>query len=285
MLTAGDIEFEPALSPKVLSLSTSIAVMQSGDQAFNTEILREVMRVVTDRIDMNPGNWWLIEDVAALYVKYRNEAKKRRAEATILAPLNLTMDNYLGEINKLSDQNAETLMRDLINFEVPHTSVIITGVDPSGAHIYVIDDGEVSCNDVVGFAAIGIGARHAESQFMLARHAWNSPLADSALLAYIAKKRSEIAPGVGKATDMFSAGRQLGTLSTLSEEAMTAFERIYQNLREKEEVSLNEARKEANDFVNKATQMAAERAGQQEPGREGEALAIEHKTDTDGKAD
>jgi hypothetical protein len=75
MLTSGDIEFEPSAGPKVLQLSSSIAVMQSGDQAFNTEILTGVLRVVTERIAQNPEDWWLVEDVAKLYVQYRNEAK------------------------------------------------------------------------------------------------------------------------------------------------------------------------------------------------------------------
>jgi hypothetical protein len=284
MLTSGDIEFEPSAGPKVLQLSSSIAVMQSGDQAFNTEILTGVLRVVTERIAQNPEDWWLVEDVAKLYVQYRNEAKKLRAEATILAPLNLTMDNYLNEIHKLHSQNAETLMRDLIIAEVPYTSVIITGIDRYGAHIYVVDDGHISCNDVVGFAAIGSGAHHAESQLMLARHSWNSPFVDTALLAYIAKKRSEVAPGVGQATDMFSGGPALGTLRSLSDEAMAHFEKIYQKLREKEDRCRDEARQEANDFVNDAAARAAERAQQQQPSSEGEALALERKPNTGGEA-
>jgi hypothetical protein len=106
---------------------------------------------------------------------------------------------------------------------------------------------------------------------MMAKHAWNSPLVDTALLAYIAKKRSEIAPGVGEATDMFTVGPRLGTLSVLPENTMNAFDRIYQNLRQREEQSRNEARREANDFVAQAATEAAERAnGQQEPVVKGE---------------
>jgi hypothetical protein len=284
MLTSGDIQFEPTAGPKVLLLSTSIAVMQSGDQAFNSEILRDLVRIVTERINQNPTDWWLIEDIVKLYVKCRNDAKRLRAEAAILAPLNLTIDNYLSEIHKLDSRNAETLLRDLITFEVPHTSVIVTGIDPYGAHIYVVDDGDVSCNDIVGFAAIGSGFRHAVSQLMLARHSWNSPFVDTALLAYIAKKRSEVAPGVGEATDMFSAGPALGTLRSLSEEAMARFERIYKELREKEDRCRDEARQEANDFVNEAAARAAERAQRQEPGSEGETLALENKPSADGEA-
>jgi hypothetical protein len=145
------------------------------------------------------------------------------------------------------------LIRDLINFEIPYTSVIFAGVEPLGAHIY-IDDGNVRCNDVIGFAAVGIGARHAESQFMLARHAYNSPLVDTALLTYIAKKRSEIAPGGGEATDMFTAGPQLGSLVLLQPELIAGFD---QNLKSKEEQSHDDARKEANDLAARIASEAA----------------------------
>ena len=270
MLTSGDIQFEPSSTTKMTALSNSIAIMASGDAAFHTEIMREIHPIIAGRIEENPAEWWLVKDVADLYVKYRNAAKLKRAESALLAPLGLTVDNYREEINKFNDAAAEQIMRDLIQFEVPYTAVIITGVDPLGAHIYVVDDGNVSCNDVIGFAAVGIGARHAESQFMLAKHAWNSPLVDTALLAYIAKKRSEIAPGVGEATDMFTIGPAAGSLAALPETTIDGFEQIYRNLRDKEEKARDDARREANDFVTKAAAAAAEQAkGHQEPAIEG----------------
>src|SRR4029077_10162824 len=52
--------------------------------------------------------------------------------------------------------------------------------------------------------AIGSGLEHAESQFMLGEHTRDASLEDTVLLSYVAKKRSEISPGVGKKhTDMF----------------------------------------------------------------------------------
>src|SRR5215207_7140862 len=69
--------------------------------------------------------------------------------------------------------------------------------------IFVVRDGYLSCEDVVGFASVGSGSRHAESQMMLARHAWNADLDPTLLTTYLAKKRAEVAPGVGTETDMF----------------------------------------------------------------------------------
>jgi hypothetical protein len=96
-------------------------------------------------------------------------------------------------------------------FALPEVSTIFAGLDTSGAHIYSVRyDGILNCHDAVGFAAIGAGARHASSQFMLAKHGLTKPLADTLRLTYFAKKRSEVAPGVGEQTDMCLIGSQLG---------------------------------------------------------------------------
>jgi len=223
MLSSSDIQFEPPISSKTAPLTNSIAVMQAGDAAFHAEIVGEVAPIVLDRVQKDPGNWWVVKDVAELYVSHRNEIKRKRAESALLTPLGLTSDSFRRLQKELNDGVAEQLTRDLINYQVPHVSVLVVGIDPQGPHIYVVDDDEIRCNDFIGFAAIGIGTRHAGSQFMLGRHSWNSPVVDTALLTYIAKKRSEIAPGVGEGTDMFTIGPSLGSLSTLTPEMIDGF--------------------------------------------------------------
>src|SRR5262249_30860575 len=149
MLTSGDIQFDPSATSKLLMVSTSIAVMQSGDASFNTEILLDVLRITQKRIIEEPANWWLAKEVADLYVNCRNSLKRKKSEAALLEPLGLTFDNYRDEIHKFKDEDAGELVRDLVNYDVPYTSVIVTGVDPTGAHIYVVDDGAVRCNDAI----------------------------------------------------------------------------------------------------------------------------------------
>src|SRR6266446_8708177 len=99
---------------------------------------------------------------------------------------------------------------------------LIMGVDNIGdevsPHIYTIHNTHISCDDRIGFSAIGSGSRHAESQFMLARHAWNRDTAETLLLTYSAKKDSEIAPGVGEETDLFMIGPAFGSTTILRDE-------------------------------------------------------------------
>jgi len=249
MLTSGDIQFEPSLISKFTQITTSLGILQAGDAAFHSEIMWGVVAEVQERITAHPQDWWLASDISDLYVKHRTAIKRKRAQAAILSPLGLTIEGFLTNQNQFKDDIADQITRDIINYEVPDVSVLVVGIDPKGPHIYVVDNGEISCNDVIGFAAIGIGARHAESQFMLGKHSWQLPLADTALLTYAAKKRSEIAPGVGKATDMFTAGPGLGSLEVVGQDVVDRLDTAYRRMKRREERCQQDAQKEVNAYV------------------------------------
>src|SRR5262249_10374624 len=146
-------------------------------------------------------------------------------------------------------------------FSMPRISAIFAGADTDGMHIYVVQDGEANsleanCVDSVGFAAIGIGRRHASSQFMFARHAWNAPVADTVLLTYYAKKKSEVAPGVGIGTDMMMVDG-LGGLTTLKTEVLDKLDVEYNNIVTAETAAFVKARGEMSRYVEELNRQAA----------------------------
>jgi hypothetical protein len=51
------------------------------------------------------------------------------------------------------------------NDEAPNVQAIVIGNDPDGGHVFICHNGEVTCEDGVGFASIGIGYAHANSQY------------------------------------------------------------------------------------------------------------------------
>jgi hypothetical protein len=163
------------------------------------------------------------------------------------------------------------ISQDLINFEIPDVSVIIMGIDKIGdnilPHIYTINDNDIRCDDLIGFSAIGSGARHAESQFMLDRHAWNREVAETLLLTYSAKKASEIAPGVGAESDMFMIGPGLGQLVVIRDEAMTKLKNEYEKLKKKTLRAQNATKAEMKRYVDELGEQAA--TGQAEQPVEG----------------
>jgi len=266
MVTAGDIQFEPPAT-KIFPLTTSIVAMTSDeDAALHAEILQDLTSDVADRVAKAPSTWLEVEFVTELYLKHRNEAKRRRAERDVLFPLGLDSQTFINKQNTTSASFIRQITSELVNYKLPGMSVIFCGADPKGQHIYVVHDNDIGCYDDIGFASIGIGARHANSQFMFQGHNPNSPLAETLLLAYIAKKRAEVAPGVGTETDIFFVGPALGSYSpTLHEELRKKLQVEYGKILNNEKQAHKRARSEMNIYVKKIQEDAAAAAAATAP--------------------
>lgn len=255
MLTSGDIEFEPQ-QPKIIPLSNSIAVMIAGDSAMQAEIIKDVENEVIERINAEPNNWWKVKDVAELYCKYYNKARLKRVESNILSPLGLDKNSFISRQKEMDSNFISQIVTEMINFALPDIASIFVGIDDSGPHIYLAKDGDISCQDNVGFASIGVGAWHANSQMMFAGHNRRNPLPETLLLVYSAKKRAEVAPGVGQATDMFTIGPTLGSFAPIGDSVLKKLEQIH-----KEEISRLKqanlrARKSMNEYVEEIAKAA-----------------------------
>jgi hypothetical protein len=250
MLTSGDVEFEPNSRRKIFAITKSIVLMTSGDASFQSAILRALTHHVAEEVRATPGEWMRVEDVVTRYVRLWTEAKAKRAEAALLWPLNLDRATFNTTQRLMDPHLVEQLTMKLVNYEVPYTQALIAGNDREGTHIQRVEDGEVSSLSTVGFGAIGKGARHAEFQFMLARHSWDAALADTLLLTYIAKRRAQIAPGVGAATDL-CAIIGLGGYADIRSEIRDALEVEYARIVDSENVAMANARENVARFLDK----------------------------------
>jgi 20S proteasome alpha/beta subunit len=243
MITAGDVQFQPQQT-KIIPLSSSIVVTVAGDYALQVEIFQNVRSDVDRRIQNEPDNWWKVSDVADLYSHYYKQVKLKRAETAILAPLGLNNDTWISKQAQMAPQLITQIATELLNFEIPVVETIFAGIDTTGAHIYVADKGSLTCHDGVGFAAIGAGYWHADSQFMFAGHTRQRQLPETLLLTYSAKKRAEVAPGVGEATDMFMVSG-LGSYTAIGDHVLDELEKIYKTTQQ----SYAESDKQANQQI------------------------------------
>ena len=237
--------------------------MTSGDSAFQAEILQRLYKKVAAKIKANPSEWVKVENVAYLYAETRNEIRARRAENSILLPLGLTQDSFLSRQNEMSCDFIASVSKELLKFDVPDVSIIISGIDSAGPHIFMVQNDNVFCMDTIGFASIGIGARHASSQLMLAGITSYTPIPEALFLTYIAKKRSEVSPGVGDETDMFIIGPNLGTYNSLNIDHISKLETEYKNLSKGENLVFGKAKEEITNYVIEITGNAVQK--QQEP--------------------
>ena len=262
MLTAGDVQFEPP-QQKIFYLTSAIAIMTAGDSAMQAEIIQDVASDVNRRIAAEPDNWWLVRDVAGLYSNYYNRVRLKKAENDVLVPLGLNADTYISRQSEMSDTFIRQVASELYSFDAPHVAAIITGLDPTGAHIYVAHDANLSCVDNVAFASVGIGSGHASSQFMFAAHTKRRPLPETLLLTYSAKKRAEVAPGVGEATDMFIIGPRLGTSISVPTFLLELLEETYQEAREEQRKLVQKSEGKISAFFKETLERAAAAAKEQ----------------------
>jgi hypothetical protein len=116
-------------------------------------------------------------------------------------------------------------------------------------HLYATEKDTLTNFTSVGFAAIGIGKSHAESQFMFSGHWPLKPFDETVLLSYAAKKRAEVAPGVGKATDMVVIGPMLGFSIKVEDEHIVELDRIYQKSRRSDDRAVKIAQSETKEFI------------------------------------
>jgi len=115
----------------------------------------------------------------------------------------------------------------MIKFNFQGASTIISGIDADGPHIYTVTNEEVVCNDNIGFSVIGSGYWHSASHFMFSGHTKLSPGPRVLLTAHQAKRKAEVAPGVGRETDMFLIGPQLGSFKWIEKEWIEQLDKIF----------------------------------------------------------
>lgn len=181
MLTAGDVEFEPGQA-KFWGFSTSIVALISGDTTIQAEIFNQVHKETQNWINADPAIWINVRDVALLYVQKYRELRRQWAEAAILHPLGLDIQSFLANQATMERELVGKIADKLTEYEFPSVlETIFMGMDNDGPlslkgeklnypQLFVTEYDRLSCLNTVGFAAIGSGKSHAESQFMFSGH-------------------------------------------------------------------------------------------------------------------
>jgi len=228
MITAVDFEYERPQS-KISRITPYIVALTAGDDAIQATVLNRTESHFNKEMAGDP-RFFPVEEIADIYSKNLVAHLKQTIERTILEPVGLNWKSYLSSYpDKAPIWFEERKKKVWGDIDPPITKTIIAGVDEDGAHIFVIDgEGSITCQDRAGFAAVGIGEWHAESQFMFEKHSPSKPYPDTLFLTYVAKRRAEVAPGVGKDTDLCVISLKGGYVE-LSEE-LVAFNKVYENI-------------------------------------------------------
>jgi 20S proteasome alpha/beta subunit len=172
--------------PKFFSLQSQVLSWYSGDPGEALVILRQAKAKLSKR--KKPAG---VEEAAECVADFYRRLLYRRIAETYAAPLGV-------EIEDLSPNERERARNHVIE-----CSLIVAGVDDSGAHIFRVDSpGQARCRDADGFTVIGNGDIVAAHH--LADVGWTGgrPLPEALTTIYTAKRRAEVALGVGSKFDL-----------------------------------------------------------------------------------
>jgi hypothetical protein len=201
MVTAGDIEFEQP-QPKGWQFGRQCVGLLYGMMAAQGEIASKTWNFVA------ANGLSSVETIAERYGFHQREYIAKRAEHAILAPLGLTRETFLARASSMSRELVSDTHTRLQNYYWDSGlcedlgGAIIAGTEPLGASVITVEHGQLDDMTGIGFVGRGTGGRHAESEFMFGGFTRKWMFPETLALLHRAKKRAEVAPGVGSQTDL-----------------------------------------------------------------------------------
>ena len=207
---------------KIHPISSSCVVLSAGDALVIDELLRAGTGIAGQL--QNPMVMNFADHLRLSYVNVRQQLASRK----ILEPRGLSFESFYreGRISMIPAEMAMALDSRIQQLQLG-ISLIVAGIDSSGAHIFGIDDpGQCVCFDRIGYHSIGSGHRHALLTLIGNKQDRRTTANDALRNVYMAKRAAEVAPGVGKATDMWVI-TQDGIMHT--QEIIPKLERWYDN--------------------------------------------------------
>lgn len=197
MVTLGQLtEFEHE-TPKIVALSKCMVALMAGDALKASAIIRPVVT----NADPDPRT---VETVAKDIAGSYSTARDKQLEIDLFRPRGMSrQDFYAGKFPQLLGNVAFQIDQHVVVYNL-NVSLLVGGVDAQGAHLFEVANPGSNAVDFaqIGHQAIGSGQLHALHSLIGSRHSCTSSVAESLFAVYIAKKRSEVAPGVGVHTDL-----------------------------------------------------------------------------------
>ena len=233
---------EPPSLKKIIQLTDKTLLVFSGSTAEGEEIVTGAIPKIS--VDPKQPVSNIAGAVRDSYAKHR----QKRVEENILKPL-LGAD-FPQFQSMLTQTQTSQLLQQVLSLVSQHnlqTELLVAGMDDSGAHLFtIIHPGQLFPLATMGFGAIGSGGVHAGVRMSLGQHTKSASLTETLYSVYEAKRASEVAPGVGKLTDL--ALIQDGKIVFADPDLFTALETAHKEkpaLSAKEQHTLKEACDEA----------------------------------------
>lgn len=158
-----------------------------------------------------------------------------------------SLDQWRDEQSKLHDSTVLNVSRDIEKYELG-LSLLLAGVDTEGHLIRLGDPGTYRSFDYLSYCCIGMGDRHADNVFAWYKYSREVGLNEALYIAFEAKKKAEMAGGVGSSTDILIIDQD--SISEVEESTIKKLEHIYNE---------REAQRECQKFDDSVTKLAIQR--------------------------
>jgi hypothetical protein len=164
---------------------------------------------------------------------------------------------------KSARDRGRILTSQLQSYEGEEVEALVIGSDGENVHLYTVDTRGIShCMNDVGFAAIGIGAWHAKSNLMQNAYVNTINFAPALAATFAAKRSADVAPGVGRHTDMWVIFRD--AMIPLWTPVDTKLQEVFEQYRKDRDDLIRVAVEKLQAFINETS--AASRPSDQSAG-------------------
>lgn len=242
MITTSDLSlsFEHE-TPKIDELATNCIALTAGSALIHAPIFTNVCAKLREKTKPK-----ISEVVDELVNEFQN-LRTKNIQNEIFSEVALTIGQFYQNQKQFHDAIIMRLTDKMEKYSLD-LYILVVGVDSEGAHIYRIHDPGTSMPfDALGFCCIGTGQRHADVTFAYRRYTPSLPLRKALFVAYEAKKRAEMAGGVGKSTDITIVDGK--KCKCLPQDVVEELEKIY-NLMESERVTYGKEVEEAIEGIH-----------------------------------
>jgi hypothetical protein len=187
-------EFERDDVPKIIELTPAAYLLASGNILSANEIAQQSMGII------KTGNIAGIEQIAEAVRSCYQTHRRTVVTRTFLEPRGLDIAGYNNLQQKLHVGIVQEINNQLSNFNIG-VEFILAGHTENKCSIYTITHpGNLTCHNPIGYICIGSGGPHATYFLIGSNYRKNLPVDKVKSLVEEAKRRSEVAPGVGKQT-------------------------------------------------------------------------------------
>jgi hypothetical protein len=195
-----NLEFEHA--DKKIDDITGAVVLSSGDSLLASQVVERTRNALGNREHRVLA---VAEKLRDTYIDLHLE----RAEHVFLTPRGWTLQEFKDHgAAKIPAQTYLNIDSQLFGFGLGTVDFLVAGVDTTGAHLFhvfyngVAGGDWLEWNDRLGYSTIGSGSSHASISLALEGQHRQLSVSETLFNVYCAKRNSEAAPGVGKATDI-----------------------------------------------------------------------------------